>query len=211
MNRVNMKKQLVEVAGMMYDRRLVNAFEGNLSIREGERIYITPSAVCKGMLTEDMVMVTDPDGRILEGTRKLSTETKLHLGAYSIRKDIGAVIHTHSPYATAFAVANQPLETKGYAEMMMLFKKIPLAAYGMPSSDEVFDGVKEYLAGYDVVLLANHGIMAVGRDAYDAFFKIEAAETIAKVLYLARQLGGEKALPEERQDELMGWGKARKD
>jgi len=196
------KKQLVEVAKLMYQKNMVNAFEGNLSIKEDNRIYITPSGICKGFLTEEMIAVTDLEGNVLDGSRKPSSELKLHLGAYSHRSGIKSVVHAHTPYATAFALNNMPIETKAYPELIVLFDSIPLAEYGTQSTYGIFEGAKRYIDRYDIVLLANHGIMAVGSDIYDAFFKIEAAESIAKTLFLARQLGGEKDLTSEQLEEL---------
>lgn len=196
------KRQLVEVSKLMYNKGMVNAFEGNLSILDNDRIYITPSGVCKGILTEDMIMVTDMEGKVLEGNLKPSSEILLHIGAYRSRDDIKSVVHAHSPYSTAYALANKPIETKAYPEMITLFDKIPLAEYGTPSTDKIFDGVKKYINEYDIILLANHGIMAVGRDAYDAFFKLEAAESTARIFMLAKQLGGAKDLSSEQLEEL---------
>jgi L-fuculose-phosphate aldolase len=198
------RDQVVNVSKMMYDKGMVNAFEGNVSVLKGDKIYITPSGICKGFLTPDMIVVTDMEGQVLEGKLKPSSELMLHINSYKHRPGIKSVVHAHSPHATAFALANLPIESKSYTEMIMLFEKIPLAEYGIPSTDEIFDGVKKYISDYDIVLLANHGIMAVGKDVYDAYFKLEAAESIAKVLILARQLGGEKELEPNQLKELQG-------
>ncbi|NLD48429.1 MAG: class II aldolase/adducin family protein [Clostridiaceae bacterium] len=196
------KEELVRVSAKMYGKGMVNAYEGNLSILVDDRVYITPSGKCKGFLTEDMIVVTDLEGNILDGMYKPSSEIKLHLAAYKYRENIGAVVHAHPPYATSFAIANKPIETKAYAEVIMFYGKIPVAKYGTPSSDEVFADVREYIKEYDIILLANHGVMSVGSNIYDAFFKMEAAESIAKTLLLAKLLGGAKNLPQDKLDEL---------
>ncbi|HHW47771.1 MAG TPA: class II aldolase/adducin family protein [Clostridiaceae bacterium] len=192
------KKQIVEISKIMYDKGMVNAFEGNISVLFQDKVYITPSAICKGFLTEDMIVTIDLFGNVVEGEYKPSSEFKLHLAAYRIRPGINSVIHAHSPYATAFAVANKPIETKAYPEMIALFGKVPLADYGTPSTDEIYYGVEKHILDYDVILLANHGVMSVGKDAYEAFFKLESVECIAKVLLLTNLLGGEKSLPEDK-------------
>lgn len=196
------RKQIVEVARLMYHKNMVNAFEGNISVLDKDLVYITPSAVCKGFLTDEMLVVTDMEGNVVEGAYKPSSEIKLHLAAYRNRSDIKSVVHAHPPYATAYAVANKAIETKAYPEMIVLFKKIPLAAYGTPSTDEIWQGMLEYIQEYEIILLANHGIVTVGRDAYDAFFKLESAESIAKTLLLAGLLGGENELSPEKLNEL---------
>jgi len=196
------KKQIVEISKIMYEKGMVNAFEGNISVLYKNKVYITPSAICKGFLTEEMIVAVDLSGNVIEGGYKPSSELKLHLAAYRFRPDINSVIHAHSPYATAFAVANKPIETKAYPEMIALFGKVPLADYGTPSTDEIYYGVEKHIIDYDVILLANHGIMSVGKDVYDSFFKLESAESIAKVLLLTNLLGGEKNLPEDKLSEL---------
>lgn len=160
-------------------------------------------------MTEDMIVVTDINGNVLEGMYKPSSEIKLHLAAYKLRSDVKAVIHAHPPYSTAYAVANKPIETKGYTEMITFFGKIPLAKYGQPSTEQISVGIEEFIDNYDIILLANHGIITVGNDIYNAFFKLEAAESMAKTLLLTKLLGGEKELPESELERLARNGKTR--
>lgn len=191
------RENIVKVAKHMYEKGLVNPFEGNVSVLDGEQVYITPGGIYKGCLEKDMIVITDLNGNVLEGLYRPSSEIKMHLAAYRQRSDIKAVIHAHSPYATAYAVANKPIETKAYTEMISFFDKIPLAKYGTPSTDQISEGIKEYIDSYDIILLANHGIVAVGPDLFNALFKLEAAESMAKTLLLSKMLGGEKELPED--------------
>lgn len=203
-------QDILQLSKLMYDKGMVNAFEGNLSVKTGEGILITPSQICKGFLKEEMLVETDRQGRVIKGNRKPSSEILLHLEAYRIRNDIGAVIHAHTPYATAFAVANKPLETKAYPEMIVLYGEIPLVKYGTPSTPDICADLKNHLCDHDVVLLANHGIVAIGKDLYDAYFKLESVESIAKVLLLTHILGGEHDLPPEEVGKLMDMGKQNK-
>ena len=198
-------RDILDLSKIIYDKGMVNAFEGNLSVRTGEGLLITPSQTCKGFLKEDMLVETDMQGKVTKGNRKPSSEILLHLEAYSIRKDIHAVIHAHSPYATAFAVANKPIETKAYPEMIVLFGEIPLVKYGTPSTPDICADLKNHLHDHDVVLLANHGIVAIGKDLN--FFKLESAESIAKVLLLSHMLGGEFELPPDEVCKLHEMGK----
>lgn len=199
---MSIRSSIVEVSRLLYSKNLATAFEGNISVIEDDRIYITPSSICKGFVTEDMLVVMDMEGKVLEGGCKPSSESKMHLAAYRSRPDIKSVVHAHPPYATAFAVANKPIETKAYPEMIVLFEKIPLAPYGTPSTDEIHYGMEPYIKDYDVILLANHGVIAVGSDVYNAFFKLESVEGMAKVLTLAERLGGQKELPQNKLKEL---------
>lgn len=200
------RRQIVETARLMYAKGMVNAFEGNLSMRTEHHIYATPTSVCKGYLTEDEIVETDGAGHLTKPSQRVSSEFKLHLAAYRVRPDIRAVVHAHPPYATAFAVANQPIETEAYPEMIVLYDRVPLAAYGTPSTDAIHAELPHYLPRYDVLLLANHGVVAVGNTVQDAFFKLESIESMAKTLLLARLLGGEKSLPQEELHVLRKMG-----
>ncbi len=208
---MSIKSSIVEVSRLLYSKNLATAFEGNISVIEDNKIYITPSGICKGFVTEEMLVVMDLDGNVLEGDYKPSSEAKMHFAAYRNRPDIKAVVHAHPPYATAFALANKPIETKAYPEMIVLFGKIPLAAYGTPSTDEIYYGMEQPIKEYDIILLANHGVIAVGSDVYNAFFKLESAEGIAKVLTLAGQLGGARELPPNKLEELYAMRKKPRD
>lgn len=202
MNDQQCREQVIAIAKKLYARGMVNTNEGNVSIRSGERVYITPSQVCKEFLTPEMIAVTDLAGRQLEGTLKPSSEILLHLHVYSLRGDVGGVVHNHSPFATAFAIAGKPIATRGYTEMIYLYDQIPVAEYGAPGTTEIARGVGKYIHQTDVMLLANHGLLAVGETLTDAYLKAESIEAIAKTLLLAHMLGGERPLPQADLDEL---------
>ena len=193
---------ILEIAKAMYDKGMVNALEGNVSYRDGDRVYITPSGICKGYLTTEMIAVVNMSGEMIEGDHKPSSELKMHLACYKLRDDVKAVIHTHSPYATAHAIANKPIETKAYPEMIIAFDKVPVVKYGTPSTDEIHEGIADVIFDYDVFMIANHGIVSVSPELFDAFFRIEAVENIARVLTITKQLGGEHEIPPEKFDVL---------
>jgi L-fuculose-phosphate aldolase len=195
---------ILEVSKAMYNKGMVDAYCGNVSVREGDRVYVTPSNVCKGYLKPGMIVAVTLEGDIVQAAPgyKPSSEVKMHLAAYALRGDITSVIHTHAPYATAHAIACKPIETRSYTEMIVGFDKIPVASYGTPSTDEIHAGFAEVIHQTDVFLIAHHGIVSVGKDVYDAMFKMESIEAIAKALVLARSLGGEMPLPGHRIDEL---------
>lgn len=198
----SIRADIVRVSKLMYEKEMVNALEGNVSVKDGNKIYITPTSVCKGYLEEDMIVVVDENGDVLEGTYKPTSEMKLHLACYRLRPDITSVVHSHSPYSTAYAIANKPIITKAYPEMIIAFDQIPVIAYGTPSTDEVYAELDKVIDKTDVFLISRHGIVSVGKNLYDAFFKIEAAESIAKTLTIAKILGGEAPLSESQIDTL---------
>lgn len=203
----DIKQDILFLSKLMYEKGMVNAFEGNLSVRTKKGLLITPSQVCKAFLDESMLVETNMDGKIINGSMKPSSEILLHMEAYELRPDIGAVVHAHTPYATSFAVANKAIETKAYPEMIVLFDKIPLVKYGTPSTPEIASDLKNHLHDHDVVLLSNHGILSVGSDIYECYFRLESAESIAKVLFLANLNGGEKELAPSEIQLLKGFYK----
>lgn len=193
-----LKQIIVEIAKIMDEKNLINAHEGNLSIKHEGKILITPSGRSKASLTTDMIAVIDETGKQFEGKLRYSSEFLLHVAAYRLRDDIGAAIHCHAPYLTSYALNNQPIESKAYPEMINLFGKIPVVPYGTPGTDEIAAEMGPHITESKVVLLANHGVLAVGIDLYDAFNLMQAAESIAYILTLAQNLGHVKDLTPEQ-------------
>ncbi|MDO4573537.1 MAG: class II aldolase/adducin family protein [Clostridia bacterium] len=195
----NVKADVLKAAKLLYARQLVNAYEGNVSARAGDSLFITPSQVCKEELeADDLVEVDIPSGETVWARpgRRASSECKMHLCCYRARPDIRGVAHAHPPYATAFAIRRRPIETMGYPEMMLLFGRVPVCRYGRPSTEAVCDEIPAVLVDYEAFLLANHGLCTVGASAMEAAYRLESIESIARVLTIARQDGGEWALPE---------------
>ena len=190
-------RDCLRAAKLMYARGMVNAYEGNVSVRLEKTLLITPSAVCKEELEpEDLVEVDLATSETVSARpgRIASSELKLHLTVYRSRADVGGVAHAHPPFATAFAIRGAPIETRAYPELMVLYDRIPVCRYGRPGTDAVNDEVPAALEGHDAFLLSNHGLVAVADDAITAAYRLEGVESIAKVLTLARLTGGEKDL-----------------
>ncbi len=193
---------VVDIARSMYDRRMVTTYEGNISVRHGERMYITPTTQCKGKLTKDMVAILDMSGNTVGGTFQPSSEYRMHLEFYRLRPDISCVVHTHSPYATAFACCRMPIRSRSYFEAIVMFDVVPVADYGLTATDRIFKGIAKYVTETEVMLLANHGVVSYHADPYEAFYQVEAVEAVAKVLALTRMLGGEYPLNQEDMADL---------
>ena len=196
------RKDIIRISRKMYAKGMINALEGNVSVRDGDKVYITPTSICKEDLTEEMITAVNMAGEVIEGDYPPTSEMKLHLECYRLRPDITSVVHNHSPYATAYALADRDIVSRAYPEMMIAFDKVPCIAYGMPSTDAVHAEVHKYIDKTDVFLISRHGVVSVGCDIKDAYFKIEAIEAIAKTLTLAHLIGGEAPLPDEEIDKL---------
>jgi ribulose-5-phosphate 4-epimerase/fuculose-1-phosphate aldolase len=144
---------------------------------------------------ESSVVVIDLDGSQVDGVRKPSMEFRFHLGIYNVRPDVGAVLHAHSPYATAYAVANQELPMVS-APARLILKKVPLLAYAPPGSQELANIVTRTFSDRTVLsaLLGGHGVVAVGADIYEAFKYVDwtedAIEGILEDCYSPRLIPG---------------------
>ena len=202
--RAQKAQDCLKAAKLLYRRFLVNTYEGNVSVRLGDTILITPSAVCKEELEEDDLVEVDlASGETLRAkeSRMASSETKMHLCVYR-NSAAQAVVHAHPPFATAYAVAAKPIETRAYPEMRVLYDRIPVCRYGRPGTEAVNADVPEALKTHDVFLLSNHGLVACGPSAMVAAHRLEGVESIAKVLKLAQLHGGESPLPRAELDAL---------
>lgn len=202
--RAQKAQDCLKAAKLLYRRFLVNTYEGNVSVRLGDTILITPSAVCKEELEEDDLVEVDlASGETLRAkeSRMASSETKMHLCVYR-NSAAQAVVHAHPPFATAYAVAAKPIETRAYPEMRVLYDRIPICRYGRPGTEAINVDIPEALKTHDVFLLSNHGLVACGPSAMVAAHRLEGVESIAKVLTLAQLHGGESPLPRAELDAL---------
>lgn len=206
------KAEIVRVAKAMYHSGMINLFEGNVSMRVGDTMLLTPSRQDKEQMTPDMIIELDLEGGVRhakEGLRP-SVEYRMHAALYRMRPDIRAVVHNHSACATAYALAGKPIASDAHLELNLLFGQIPVAPYGMLGTEAVYTGIEPLMQDHHVVLLENHGLLAVGPDLLTAYSRAEAAEKIAKTLILTNLLGGEKPLPAEELEKVRREGLAKR-
>jgi L-fuculose-phosphate aldolase len=198
-----LRADIVEVGRRMYARGYTASNDGNISVRLGDdRLLMTPKSVCKGFMTPDMMCITDPDGRKLQGDRDPSSEMLMHVEVYRQRPDVQAVVHAHPPTATGFAVAGIPLTRAVLAEVLTTLGSVPIAEYATPSTRELPEAVAKYIKAHDGILLANHGALTVGTDLYSAYYKMETIEHFAKISLVARLLGRENLIAREEVERL---------
>lgn len=194
--------QVLFVAKRMDEKGLVNSFAGNISAKADGKIYITPTGQNKGLLTSEKIAVVKSDGERIWGMKETS-EIIMHSMAYDICEangwDVGGVVHSHSKVLTAFSMAGLDVETEALPEMMGNFHKIPCAPYGAPGTKFIMTMAEPYFAdGYRIVLLGNHGSLAVGKTVEDAMNVVEACESIAEQILITKYLlGGENSLDDD--------------
>ena len=190
------RRQMVDVGQRLYDRGLIVAGEGNLSARLADgRILITPAGFCKGRMRPVDLVIVDGSGKQLSGIHSPTSELGMHLTVLSRRRDVGACVHAHPPYATAFAVAGIPLTEAVLPEIVADLGEIPLAPYATPSTPAVGESILPWLDRCNAFLLKNHGVLTLGPDLETAFRRMETVERFAQVLFIARSLGRVDTLP----------------
>jgi len=200
-----LRRDIVEIGRRLWTRGFVASNDGNISVRLGpDRLLMTPSGVSKVDMTPEMMVVTDLEGTVVSSApgRKPSSEILMHLVAYAERPDVGAVVHAHPPISTGFAVAGIPLDRAVLAEVVTTLGSIPIADYGTPSTRELAEAVRPHLRAHDGLLLANHGAVALGKDLFGAYYKMETIEHFARISLVARLLGREHLLSREEVDRL---------
>lgn len=191
---------IVDACQRLEAQGLVAGASGNVSVRlppsEGrELVAITPSRVPYRLLRPEQVLVIDFEGEPVEGEGVPSSETLTHLAAYRARPDVGSVIHTHSVYASALAVAGQELPALLDEQVVALGGPVRVAQYGMAASEELARHAVEALGHRQAVLLRNHGVLGVGRDLEEALDVVTLVERVAKVYVLACLFGQPEPLP----------------
>jgi len=201
-----LRSDICEVARRLYAAGFMTGSDGNLStILSSNEVLITPSRLCKGFLRPSQIVKIDKQGNQLEGDLPPTVEVAMHLAAYQERPDICAVAHCHPPILVAFTVAGLDLPSSILPEIELMFGgRLPLAPYATPGSPALADSIRESMRNREnsAVLLDHHGLLAVGRDIYQAAIKVEHAEAAARVIYYARQLGGEKPLAADSLEKL---------
>jgi L-fuculose-phosphate aldolase len=197
------RREIVRVGKLMYERSYVVSSDGNVSVRlDDGRIVATPTQVNKGRMTEDMLAVTDIEGKPLND-RRASSELAMHLLVYREREDARAVCHAHPPHGSAFAVAGLAIDAPILSEVILTLGCVPLAEYGTPSTDELTDAMRPLVKNHNALLMANHGAVAYGGDVWQAFDRLETLEHTAKIAILARALGGARDLPPDSIEKLI--------
>lgn len=200
-----LREQIVNYSLKIHQKGWVANHDGNLSVKiTDSRFVCTPTAVSKGDVKPSMLIVVGSDGALIEGTRKPFSEFAIHRAAYSSRPEIKAVIHAHPPTATGFAVAGVELGAPFMAEpVVSLGASIPLIPYFLPGDKSELEAVSLALEKADVIIMSNHGVLAVGDSLEQCFLRIELVEHLAKIALVARQLGGVQPIPTAHVEKLV--------
>lgn len=199
------REELVEVGRRLYERGLLVAGDGNISVRiNEEEVLISPSGVCKGFINPLDIPKVNLKGEIIEGIKKPARDIRMHLAIYCLRPEVKAIVHAHPPVATGFAIARQPVKITS-PEVVFNLGDIVMTDYAAPTTEQVPQVVEEALVGKEncgALLLANHGAVTMGLDLMDAFYKMESLEMFLQATLVARLLGNECELTADQLAEI---------
>jgi L-fuculose-phosphate aldolase len=198
-----LREEIVRICRRVYEKGWVAANDGNVTVRLNQQeLLCTPTAMSKSLVQPEDLIVCDLDGNKLGGYRQCTSEIGMHTAIYRLRPDVTAVVHAHPPVATGFAVAGRALDKALLPEVIVQLGAIPLARYGLPGTPALAEGMLPFIPTYDAILLENHGCTTLGADLWQAFFRMETVEHLARVTFVAEALGGANALPRVEVDKL---------
>lgn len=197
-----MKNLLIFYAKRLALKGFFPGTSGNITMRLPDNtILITPSGKAKDLLITEDIVRTDLYGNVLEGNRKPSSEIKMHLYIYKMRKDVNAIVHSH-PVFTVAACCSGGIKSELLAESSLIFGKIPLARFASPSTDGIADSISQFVEDSNAFLLANHGGVTLGKDIEEASNRNESLEALCKVSAITNMLGKPIYLTEDELKEL---------
>lgn len=201
MNEYDIKEMQIEVqkiAVKSYKEGLVAGTSGNVSIYDKESgiMAITPSNLDYSIMKDCDIVVMQVDGKIISGVNKPSSEWRMHSEIYKGREDVGAIIHTHGPYATGFAVLREEIPVILVEMLPFIGGNIPLAKFELPGTAELGKSCLKALSNRNACLMENHGVVAIGENIEQAYIRAVYAEDAAKIYHYARQVGNPKLVPD---------------
>jgi L-fuculose-phosphate aldolase len=197
-------ESVVAVAQTMAAQRLVVGTAGNVSGRRPDgTVCLTPSSTPYDEITPDGLAVVDLDGAVVSGGRP-STEKAMHLACYRAFPEVGGVVHCHPIHASMFAVARQAIPAVIEEVIVYVGGDIPVAEYRTTGTDDLAAEVVGHLGDRGAVLMANHGLLCVGKSPEDALHTAEVVEHTAHIVWGAQALGGPVPLPPKVVQDFSG-------
>ena len=205
MNRRSAEDLVVKYSQSLHRNGWVANHDGNITVKlDEDRFLATPTAVSKGEITRDMLIVVNDKGEVVSGRYKGFSELALHLYCYRQRPDVRAIVHAHPPHATGLSVAGVPVLSTMMAEpVVSLGASIPLVGYARPKSPEWTLNLGPAIEDADAVTLENHGALSLGPDLETAYLRMELVEHLAKIQIAAHQVGGIREIPADDQEILL--------
>ena len=200
----NMKEEVVSYAKHSYKEQLFAGTSGNLSMfdRETGVMAITPSSLSYKVMTAEDIVLMKLDGTVVEGKHKPSSEWRLHKAVYQSKPEVGAVVHTHSPYATGFAVSHEEIPMILVEMMLFLGGNVRVADFAMNGTEELGTAVVKALDNRLACTMANHGALAIGENLKKAHLSAVYLEDVAKIYCLVPDKDKIHIIPEHIVDQM---------
>jgi len=202
------KKEICEIGHRIWQKGFCAGNEGNHSVRVGPGQYlVTPTGISKGFLEPADILLVDDQSKIIETNargRKPSSEFKVHLAIYQARADVGAVVHSHPPHATAFAIAGIAIPEGIHPEAEVFLGKVKTAPYATPSTPDLPNSLLPLIdQNTNTLLMGNHGSVNFDRDLISTYYKLEILDAYCRILLLTKQIGKVNVLNPSQLTELL--------
>jgi len=199
----DLNEQVIAIVDELYDAGLMTPKGGNVSARipDSDELWITPTQLYKGGLSQETLIRVNLRGKKLEGRDRPSVELPMHLLAYRTREDVGAVIHTHAPMAIVVGLYNEPVPPITIEAIGL--GRVPVVSFLLSGTKEQSQFIVDALGDGSAVLLRNHGLLTVGQDLREAASKAQQLEFAARTVVLCRLLGGQPEVIPEKLAEFL--------
>ncbi|HOP95349.1 MAG TPA: class II aldolase/adducin family protein [Dictyoglomaceae bacterium] len=196
-------KELVEIGRKIAEKGLVVGPGGNISERLGDVVYMKASGICfESAKEEDYVGVDLNTGKVVDGRLRPTSEMWMHLECYKVREDVSAVIHTHPVFSIAYAFQGEPLKPFTPDMVALLGSEIPVIEYVVPGGKEFASEVGKVIKNCNGVLVKNHGLVTVGSNLKEAYYRTLLVEDGIKMVIFAKLLGKMQFFTEEQIEEI---------
>ncbi len=196
------REQVASIMRRLYRQGLTTCSGGNVSLRCGVVILITPSGTDKGEITAEEIGAVTPEGDNLLPGLRLSIETEMHLEVYRNRPDVNGIVHAHPVTASAFAALDRDIDTRLTAETWHVLGMPVRAPYALMGTAELARAVGQAAGKGNAVIMENHGVLTVGRTLFEAFDRLELLEAAAKMTWITHTMGSPRPLTEARIQEM---------
>jgi L-fuculose-phosphate aldolase len=183
-----LREQVMKTARRMAGLGLVRGSSGNVSIRVEERMLITASGIPYENLESDQIVEIDHEGKKFSGSGDPSSEWRMHAAIYRARRDVQAIVHTHSPYATAAAISFRSVPVLHDEGRILFGEALPVSAHASPGTWDLAKAVADALADAKVALVGYHGAVAVGATLREALILAEKVEETVQLFWLCQQV-----------------------
>ncbi|MGQ4916028.1 MAG: class II aldolase/adducin family protein [Candidatus Asgardarchaeia archaeon] len=200
MNYYELRKQISETFKKLVSENLSSHFGGNISVRlpdKPDNFLITPSGIRKDRLQPEDMVIIDINGNLVEGDKKPSIEQFLHLEIYKRRPDVNAIIHAHTIYSSAFAVARVDIPPVIEEYTLMIGGPVKVAEFAPAGSQQLAKNIADALGDRKAVLVANHGVVTCGKNLDDALTVLYSVEKSAMLYIFANDIGKPHVLPND--------------